>query len=227
MMQDRILDAVWSMCHELAEREGRRRSSTRRWDGSRVLREAAGCVLASQVSHGMAIAAVRRLTHERLLPPTRHTSLVSRIAAVLGSPLTAEFPRAYRFPNLAARRLSRLFSVSDELLHIVTEELSLRCARKRLMLLRCGLGPKQASLLLRNVRIDGQLAVLDVHLVAFMRVIGLTDLLKVPAGITMYEELEDRFLSYAKGLRMPVERLDKAAWIVMRTVRGEERPWPS
>jgi thermostable 8-oxoguanine DNA glycosylase len=214
------------MCDELARREGDVANVL--WSVDSLMREASGCILASQVPHAMAVAALERLAEGRLLPPTRRARFQSLIATALRSPLSAGYPRAYRFPQQAAQRLVRLASVAEQVADIVLHGEDIGTARRDLTALGCGLGAKQASLLLRNVRAGVELAVLDVHLLAFMRVAGLTTAVKVPPALARYENLEDRFRTYAYGLRVPMHRLDRAAWIVMRAARGEkEIAWAS
>jgi thermostable 8-oxoguanine DNA glycosylase len=104
---------------------------------------------------------------------------------------------------------------------MVFEDDDPRVARRRLLGLGCGLGVKQASLFVRNVRRSANLAVLDVHSLAFMRMVGLATALEVPTGPAAYERLEDRFVLYASGLGVAVRHLDRAVWIVMRAARAE------
>ena len=222
----RILDAVWWMCDELARRESGRPNPP--WNSESILREASGCILASQVPHAMAVAAVERLNGRRLLPPTKRTPLRALIATALRAPLSIRYRRAYRFPDQAARRLARLSSVATQVVDIVLHEPDIAQARRALMTFGCGLGAKQASMLLRNVRAEAQVAVVDVHLLAFMRIAELTDAAKVPPTLARYEDLEERFRTYAFGLQVPLNRLDRAAWIVMRAARAAgEDAWAS
>lgn len=223
MNQERILDAFWRVCEDLARRDQGTRN--RQWNRDRVLREASGCVLASQVPHAMAVAALGRLGREGLLPRGSRPPCGARIVRALRSPLSRSYPRAYRFPEMARTRLVRLASSTDELVDAALHESDLRIARRRLVRLGCGLGPKQASLLLRNIRQGAPLAVLDVHLLAFMRVADLTPALAVPTRLGAYEILEQRLGDYACGLGVPMCRLDVAAWIVMRAARAKGATW--
>jgi N-glycosylase/DNA lyase len=80
-----------------------------------------------------------------------------------------------------------------------------------------GIGPKQASLFLRNVGYAENLAILDVHVLRFMRYIGL---LRAPeisvTTLRRYEVAEERLLAYSLGLGWPMATLDVAIWVVMR-----------
>ncbi len=86
---------------------------------------------------------------------------------------------------------------------------------------RCGLGPKQTSLFLRNVTWSVDIAVLDVHVLAYMRLAGLAIEGDVPTSLRTYEMLETRLRSYAVGRGVSLGLLDWAIWIAMRAARQE------
>src|SRR5262249_55543188 len=156
------------------------------WNLDCILREASGCILASQVPHEMAVAALETLTDHRLLPPSPRATSEAWIGATLRSPLTTAYPPAYPFPPHAARRLSRLALLAEQVADIVLHHQDVSSARRSLVKLACGLGAKQSSLLLRNVRANADLAVLDVHLLAFMRIAGLTTSGQIPRALAEY-----------------------------------------
>jgi N-glycosylase/DNA lyase len=87
--------------------------------------------------------------------------------------------------------------------------------------LRCGMGPKQTSLFLRNVGWSWDVAILDVHVLSYMRLSRLASENSV-ATLTAYERLEDRLRAYALGRGEPLGRLDFAVWVVMRAASKEK-----
>jgi N-glycosylase/DNA lyase len=193
--------------------------------------EAAGCILASQVPHSMAVAAFERLILSGLLPcseqPTGYQTWRLAIVAALSNPLSLSYPRRYRFPNRAAGNLSRfvaLLPAAERALHPPADP---RAARRELVSLRCGLGPKQASLLLRNLGLAKDLAVLDSHILSFMRLTGLLTCTRPPTNLASYETIEDRFCGFSIGFGEPLDRLDVAVWAVMRELRSSEVQWLS
>lgn len=216
MNPDQLVDAVWAISRDVASLDGA--FAQLEWNERLVLREASGCVLASRVPYQMAVAALQCLERKRLVPPCPLAKSERRIATALHAPLTRTHRGAYRFPSVAARRLVRLCSARRDVVDAVLDEQDVARARARLVALRCGLGPKQASLLLRNVRRDVQLAVLDIHILRFMRLAGLTTDHAAPRGLAEYEALELRLEGYACGLGMPLRHLDVAAWTVMRVL---------
>lgn len=95
-----------------------------------------------------------------------------------------------------------------------------RDLRRELTRLRCGVGPKQASLFLRNVGTSNDLAVLDTHSLRFMRIVGLAPSATPPRDLRDYERREERLRAYALGFAQPMGLFDAALWIVMRAARS-------
>lgn len=91
----------------------------------------------------------------------------------------------------------------------------------RLMALVTGLGPKQASMFLRNTGHTLELAVLDRHVLVFMDLLGLAPL---PKALTLAEYLrrEAVFAGFADRLGHSVGHVDWAVWFVMRAARQEK-----
>jgi N-glycosylase/DNA lyase len=185
-------------------------------------RELITCILGSQVPNWMGVAAAKQLNAHGLIIPSGHPFTTERIASVLRAPLESQHGRRYRFPNARARQIvsahqtvcqqygdlrSLLFGSSPDL------------CRRRLAESVSGMGLKQASLFLRNVGISSQFAVLDTHVIRYMRDIGLVNTL--PRSITpdMYYVLESVLVRYAEQLGLPVGHVDRAIWAVMSTSR--------
>ena len=80
-----------------------------------------------------------------------------------------------------------------------------------------GLGPKQASMFLRNVGISYELAILDRHVLNYMTALGIYSgkTLSI-SGLTQYRQYEIALREHARGLNCAVGMLDWAIWIVMR-----------
>ena len=86
-----------------------------------------------------------------------------------------------------------------------------------------GLGPKQASMFLRNTGISYDLAVLDRHVLHYMNALGISD--KRTKSISALDEYcleEDALRQHAEELGYSVGMLDWAIWIVMRVVKKQK-----
>jgi len=83
-----------------------------------------------------------------------------------------------------------------------------------------GLGPKQASMFLRNIGRSYDLAILDTHVLRFMDMQELLPLDQARIGtMAGYERAEQIVLDYANALGYPAGYLDWAIWATMKAAR--------
>ena len=83
-----------------------------------------------------------------------------------------------------------------------------------------GLGPKQASMFLRNIGRSYDLAILDTHVLRFMDMQELLPIEQARIGtITGYERAEEIAIDYAESLGYPAGYLDWAIWATMKAAR--------
>ncbi|MGB8295577.1 MAG: hypothetical protein WCG85_09135, partial [Polyangia bacterium] len=191
-----------------------------------------GCILGSQVSFSMSVLAFENLRAEHLLTPRqqgRRESLDHWEAAMAAVLAGKRSPRGrllagYRFPSRAASHVRRtLESLNQEeggLRSLLNEATSSRDVRRRLVDRTYGIGPKQSSLFLRNIGYSSDVAVLDTHVLAFMRLMGLCDEVRSPSSLRQYERIEDRLAAFALGRGIGLDRLDVSVWIVMRAAEA-------
>jgi len=102
----------------------------------------------------------------------------------------------------------------------------IRDARRRLALEVSGLGPKQASLFLRNIGYAACVAILDIHVLTYMNWVGLTETpLRSISTVKKYEALEDAFIEHAYSYGYTPDRFDLAVWVVVRVAKEEQKTW--
>jgi N-glycosylase/DNA lyase len=83
-----------------------------------------------------------------------------------------------------------------------------------------GLGPKQASMFLRNIGMSYDLAILDTHVLRFMDMQDLLPMDQTRIGtLSGYERAERVVVNYADILGYPVGYLDWAIWATMKAAR--------
>lgn len=189
-------------------------------------RELVSCILGSRVRFEVAYAAVERLEDYELLTARRRESRFKQyeddaIAALSGG---------YPFYRIRARQLrkaaERLYGRSESIRGFLRDAPDVREARRLLSEEIAGLGPKQASLFLRNIGFADHVAILDVHVLTYMNWAGLTEKpLKSVPTIQKYETLEDTFIKHAISLGCSPDRFDLAVWIVFKVAREEARAW--
>jgi N-glycosylase/DNA lyase len=217
----RICERVSS--RQLLRRDWRRLSETKLWH------ELASCILGSQVTHECAAAALRLLRSERLLDLQdllcRPREVESETAAALSRPMLVEgIPRTirFRFPALRARQLrltaERIYLGGGSLRSMLRASNTPAAARACVAVVASGVGPKQASLFLRNIGYAEDIAVLDTHVLRYMELVQLVPCLPQISRLSGYEQLECVLRMHAQELGFPLSCLDLAIWVVMRVL---------
>lgn len=222
-----LRDAVLAICPDIQARVMAR--GDRSLQENQLWWELSCCVLSSQVPFGLAAAAATRICEAGILsdPSVRENGvLAAELIKLLSDPLPfAGGARRYRFPGSRARQLAQAWAVVEEcggslpaILDAVGEAID---AREWLVHSVPGLGPKQASMFLRNVGISYDLAVLDRHVLGYMAAIGLCEEApKAVGSLPAYKRHETTLRIHAEGLGYPVGFVDWAIWIVMRAEGG-------
>lgn len=194
--------------------------------GEAVLKEVlVRCLLSSRVPYASAVAAAARLRSRGLLRrPTSQCE--SAIRAALSEPFVEPQRRwRYRFPNIRARQISwtlrSLDAARTSLTRVLSEYADTASARRQLVRVAAGIGPKQASMFLRDAGRCDRLAIIDAHVLRFLAIRGLVASASAPRSIAQYEEIEERFQSYADSLGVSPARADRAIWVVMRVAQRE------
>jgi N-glycosylase/DNA lyase len=180
----------------------------------------------------MSVQAFENLRAEHLLAPRqqgRRESLDHWEDAMVAVLSGKRFPHGrrlagYRFPSRAASHVRRtLESLNQEeggLRSLLDQATTSRDVRRRLVDRAYGIGPKQSSLFLRNIGYSSDVAVLDTHVLTFMRLMGLCDEVRSPSSLRHYERIEERLAAFALGRGIGLDRLDVSVWIVMRAAES-------
>lgn len=207
------------------------------WDMSEadLQYELLACILGSRVSHEVASAATNEIRKagliERIGESCSTEDYEGAVHEILSRPLYSSewgFARKrYPFPKSKANYVSRTFWA----IHSEGRSLRNQLQRtgnalevRRSMIRTCiGIGPKQSSLFLRNIGFSDDLAVLDSHVLRFMRMAGLMEknISAVPT-LPAYEMHESKLLRYAELNGRSLGQLDLAIWVVMRVLSSEE-----
>jgi len=201
-----------------------------------LLFELVACILGSQVSYEVALAAAEEIRNVGLLEnpikqycfPVYEKAIYDILRQPLHNPGWAPTGKRYRFPKIRANYISRtiwaIYSNGGTLKGKLQACKTAREARRSILEIGVGIGPKQASLFLRNIGYTEELAILDTHLLRFMRLFGLFhQAIKPISSLQNYETLENRLRNYAKRTGYSLGCLDQAIWIVMRVYLQEAR----
>ena len=200
-----------------------------------LLLEACTCIFSSQMVFEVAEAAAKRICDERLLTPAQTTALPSahedQLRDALSTPLTVRLKKRRvrvrpRFPNrmayLWAGTIAVLHRQRTSLRNLLLASRSPRHARRQLLPIVCGFGPKQASLFLRRVGYSAQLAILDIHILDYLREArNINATPNAVARLAGYERIEDEFRKLANEFGHPIGRVDLATWVTVRIAKRE------
>jgi N-glycosylase/DNA lyase len=132
----------------------------------------------------------------------------------------------YRYPKLRANHIRRSaesitsnFSSLNSILKGSNNSIE---ARYNLVQATVGIGPKQASLFLRNIGFADDIAILDTHVLHYMYLQGIINS-KIPGVATLkkYQEIEEKLGNYTKKNGLVLGYLDTAIWVTMRVYNRE------
>ncbi len=197
--------------------------------------ELVSCLLGSRVTFEHAQYAANYLRRTGLLRINRYVhnigDLEKSIAETLSRPI---FPPQTRFGNRRkyifhrsranhiARTVQSLYATGSSIKHILKSSYNSLDARQRLMTSTVGIGPKQSSLFLRNVGYAQDLAILDTHVLTYMRLLEIASTsTREISKLETYRKVEEGLLAYASRLNVNLPELDTAIWVVMRIYSKE------
>jgi len=189
------------------------------------------CVLSSQVPYDLAKAASQRIMDSGVLSSDSSPNLQclrSQLLSVLSPPIAVGGVfRRYRFPARRAHQIASTFCVVHHEFGSLNELLNrypdARSARVWMVKNMQGVGPKQASMFLRNIAVSYDLAVIDRHVCRYIHVIGFGNAEPDVATIRNYEKREAQLRIYAANIGCSLGVLDWAIWIVMRAASRIEQ----
>lgn len=197
-------------------------------------RELVACILGSRVRFEVAHSAIKRMDRSLLFSENRRSSRFQHyeqdVMGVLsegGAPgETSRYPFFRVRANQIRRAAERLYGGRDTLHSFLEDSHDIRDARRRLASEVSGLGPKQASLFLRNIGYAAHVAVLDSHVLTYMSWVGLTEApMKSVPTVRKYEALEDAFIEHAYSFGYTPDRFDLAVWVVVKVAKEEQKTW--
>jgi len=226
--------AIRAMCGEVAN-SNRQAIPWKDISEEELLYEMAVCVFSSQMVFEVATAAVDRLKQRRLLcvegmpSDIYHYQSIVRQAfeepldVVVNSKRRKLFPRfRNRISALLARTVDNIYWDGGSIKEVLKGAHSARNARELLINAVSGFGPKQASLYLRRIGYSSDLAVLDTHVLDYMKLaLGVKPKRSLLSNISGYESLETEFQEIAAKFGYTIGCVDLALWITMRVAKRE------
>lgn len=198
--------------------------------------ELVSCILGSQVLYEMAKACTNHLVEKGLLDVqdivANPRKAEERILRELSKPIYPPFENGigcrYRYPKSKSKYIVatciRLYGKEHSPLKSLLKKCKDAAEARETLINKCvGIGPKQASLFLRNISYCENLAIIDSHVIDFIKLMKLNKNIesKVITNKKHYLTNEKILLSYAVDKGKTLASLDLAIWIVMRVVKRE------
>lgn len=127
-----------------------------------------------------------------------------------------------RISRLVAATLVSIYEDYPAIKKLLKNHETPQSARKHLVQCIHGFGPKQASLFLRRVGYSLELAILDVHVLDYMRYVhNVTISANELSTLQRYECAEQKFQEIVNGFNRPTGHVDLAIWTTMRVAKRE------
>jgi N-glycosylase/DNA lyase len=201
-----------------------------------LLYEVTICLSSSQMLFELAVAIATSFRTAGLLNSRRFNSMSTleyegRLRAILSEPLLVNINGNYRqmrprFKNRIAKLLSStvetVYGGQSSLRDILLSARSPRDARGLLIEAVAGFGPKQASMYLRRIGFCSELAILDTHILDYLKMSkGINPKPSSLSKLLSYETIESEFQRIAADFSDVVGRVDLAIWITMRVAKRE------
>ncbi|WP_298854762.1 hypothetical protein [uncultured Ruegeria sp.] len=226
--QNRIVAAVQAVHTDIEQQIAARNSQL---DEAGLWYELSCCILSSQVRYDLAVSAADSIAESGvLLSGTRHEDeLCQKLLVLLKKPLrVGDQWKRYRFPNKRADQLSKLAArvhlEAENLSELLTTISEPEEARNWLVTHAPGIGPKQASMFLRNIYHSFDLAIIDRHVVDYMKIMEIYDPNNGSIStLRTYRKHEAVMTAHALGMGVKVGLLDWAIWVVMRVLKNMEK----
>jgi N-glycosylase/DNA lyase len=191
---------------EIKNRLGEFDEVWRKGSDARLWEELAFCIFTAGASARMglnSVDAIRSLLLDG--EPEEMTQALKRAGAhrfPVARPRYIVTTRSYLRANCDMRLRRRLRGFSDPL-----ERRDWLAQEKQIK----GLGYKEASHFLRNIGIKGH-AILDKHVMRCLAEVGVVDSAKPPSTRKQYLDVEEKFLRFAKDVRINCDELDLVLW---------------
>ena len=186
------------------------------------------CILSSNIQYELAQSALSHLNKKNLIDPywiIEKQNSLKIIAFELSKPIYHPAKkdgslRKYRFPNVRARDLVKsayfLYSDGRYIKTLLTKSNSIEQIRSFLVENISGLGLKESSHFLRNIGFDSSLAIIDVHIVSFLKDLKIISKNNKPITPKYYFELEKKMQELAEFYGLNLGVLDNAIWYYMK-----------
>lgn len=187
------------------------------------------CILSSNVPYELACSSLSHLIQIGMLDncilaenPKARISIANELAKPIYHPLKKDGNfRKYRFPRVRAENIVDsariLYREGSGLIPMLTSSNSEELLRNYLAEVIPGLGLKESSHFLRNIGYSSKLAIIDVHIISFLKELQLLPSTNFLITSRNYFYIEDIMRQISKEYNLNLAVLDNAIWHYMRS----------
>lgn len=188
------------------------------------------CLLSSQVPYSVAVAAANAIDRHGILYEQSASILLdeTELSRILKDEVVVDGKkRTYRFYLSRAKQLAAAHQViraCGGLKAVLCDIENMERTRDWFIQNVPGLGPKQASMFLRNIGVSYDFAIIDRHVIQYMGMMNLsTNDANAALGLSGYKRDEFLLKAHAERMGVVVGLMDWAIWIVMRAAKNMEQ----
>lgn len=189
------------------------------------------CILGSGVRYELSLAyasAVQgRLIRRNLKSRVNINDTIHLVEEILNSPVfspvNGKTYHRYRYPKRAASHIAEalcnIYGKYGTFTKMISSINTASHLRRELISLCPGIGPKQSSHYVKNIGFADSVAILDRHILNYLRLIYGVDICpRQVSKIDKYEEIERSFIDKASKFNHAVSIVDQSMWFVMRAL---------
>jgi len=233
LTEDRIENAVMKVC-DYVDSQRQRVENWKNYHEHHLWFELVSCILGSRVRYETARACAIHLQNAGLLrisyllksPRVVKNKIRKELSKSIYPPFSNGTGSKYRYPKSKSRYI---VSTGIQLYrndNLTIKDILRKChdgqeARGVLVKKCAGIGPKQASLFLRNISFSDDLAILDCHIIRYLKLLELHEKFKYISQkrTNPYLLNENMLRLYAISKKKSLATLDVAIWTVMRVIQ--------
>jgi len=231
---ERIENAVIKLCNKI-DSEGKKKVTWQDYSEEQLWSELVSCILGSRVLYETAKACTKHLRNSNLIeisiilnnPEVQENKLIKELSKPIFPPFNGKKGSKYRFPCFRSKHIVKtaieIYHNSKTSIKNLLEINRDANETRYTMIKKChGIGPKQASLFLRNISYCDNLAILDSHVIRYIKLLRLKENSSTYNGQKCDYFLNENILSeYAKLKKKSLATLDFAIWVVMSLIYKE------
>jgi N-glycosylase/DNA lyase len=192
-----------------------------------LLKELTLCILSSSIKYEVALLYTVKLDKSNYFVKAINNKLnEEQILNCLTEPITMSGKSIrYRFPKIRSSQLSKtinnIYENGDTIKRLLNKTNSSIEARDLFVSICSGIGYKQASMFLRNIGFGYDLAIIDTHIIDYLKLVNVIPLYMNVRSKSVYSKIENLYSEYAQSKQFDIKKLDVAIWNVMKIYKME------